>query len=550
MGGAAARGEAVPFPGAIRYKMAMTQDSRRRPVVLCVLDGWGESSGAADDAIAAAQTPVWDALMARVPHARLAASAGDVGLPEGQMGNSEVGHTCLGAGRVVVQDLPRIDAALADGSLAANPALNGLADALTASGGACHLMGLLSPGGVHSHQDHMAALARILSKRGVPLRVHAILDGRDTPPRSALEFLTRFEAAIAGLDDVAVATVSGRYYAMDRDKRWERTALAYALYTEGAGREAPSTQAAVEAAYGAGENDEFVAPTRIAGSVPMADGDGIVMANFRADRVRQILDALLDPAFDGFARNRLVGFAAAAGMTEYSTGLNHSLAPLFAAEGLDGILGSVVADAGLRQLRLAETEKYAHVTYFFNGGEERVFDGEERILIPSPKVATYDLQPEMSAQQVTDKAVEAIAGGRFDLIVMNYANPDMVGHTGDFEAAMAAVETVDRCLGRLENAVEAAGGALMITADHGNVECMRDGATNQAHTAHTLSRVPVLLVGGPQAAGLRDGGLADVAPTLLALLGLTQPDAMTGASLLAGGDSTARGSGDTRAALA
>ncbi len=528
----------------------MTQDYRPRPVVLCVLDGWGESTGAADDAIAAARTPVWDGLMARVPHARLDASAGDVGLPDGQMGNSEVGHTCLGAGRVVVQDLPRIDAALADGSLATNPGLKSFVEALKASGGACHLMGLLSPGGVHAHQDHMAALARILSERGVPVRVHAILDGRDTPPRSALEYLSRFEAALAVLDDAAIATVSGRYYSMDRDKRWERTALAYALHVEGAGRQVPTARAAIEAAYGAGENDEFVTPTRIARCAPMADGDGLLMANFRADRVRQILTALLDPAFDGFARSRVVEFAGAAGMIEYGTGLDRFLAPLFVSPCLDGILGGVVADAGLRQLRMAETEKYAHITYFFNGGDERMFPGEERILVPSPNVATYDLQPEMSADEVTDKAVDAVAGGQFDLIVMNYANPDMVGHTGIFEAAIAAVETVDRCLGRLVDAVEAAGGALMITADHGNVERMQDGDTNQAHTAHTLSRVPVLLVGGPQETGLRDGRLADVAPTLLALLGLTKPGAMTGASLLSNGEFTVRGSGDARAALA
>ena len=528
----------------------MTQDYRPRPVVLCVLDGWGESTGGADDAIAAANTPVWDGLMARQPHARLDASAGDVGLPDGQMGNSEVGHTCLGAGRVVLQDLPRIDAALADGSLATNPVLNSFAEALSVSGGACHLMGLLSPGGVHSHQDHLVALARILAERGVPVRVHAILDGRDTPPRSALEFLARFETAIADFDDVAITTVSGRYYSMDRDRRWERTELAYALYVGGDGREAASARGATEAAYEAGENDEFVTPTRIAGSAPMADGDGILMANFRADRVRQILGALLDPGFAGFARRRTVAFAAAAGMTEYGSELNRFLMTLFAAERLDGILGGVVADAGLRQLRMAETEKYAHVTFFFNGGDERVFDGEKRILVPSPKVATYDLKPEMAAEEVTDKAVDAIAGGGFDLIVMNYANPDMVGHTGVFEAAVTAVETVDRCLGRLVDAVEVAGGALMITADHGNVERMKDGATKQAHTAHTLSRVPVLLVGGPRAAGLRDGRLADVAPTLLALLGVAQPEAMTGASLISSGESAVRGSGDSRAALA
>jgi 2,3-bisphosphoglycerate-independent phosphoglycerate mutase len=528
----------------------MMQESRPRPVVLCVLDGWGESTGGADDAIAAANTPVWDSLMARAPHARLEASSGDVGLPGGQMGNSEVGHTCLGAGRVVVQDLVRIAAALAEGSLGASPVLNTLADALTASGGTCHLMGLLSPGGVHSHQDHMVGVARILAKRGVPVRIHAILDGRDTPPRSAIEFLARFEADIADRDDVAIASVTGRYYAMDRDNRWERIQRAYALYVEGEGREAPNARAAIEAAYAAGENDEFVMPTRIGARVPMADGDGVVMANFRADRVRQILAALLDPAFEGFARTRIVAFEAAAGMTEYSVELSRFLKPLFASQNLEGTLGGTVAEAGLRQLRIAETEKYAHVTYFFNGGDEQVYDGEERILVASPKVATYDLQPEMSAGEVTDKVIDAIVGGRFDLIVMNYANPDMVGHTGVFKAALIAVEAVDRCLGRLVDAIEASGGALMITADHGNVERMHDDATNQAHTAHTLSRVPVLLVGGPEASTLRDGGLADVAPTLLSLLGLEQPRAMSGTSLLADGGPASRGNGNARAALA
>ena len=499
-----------------------------RPVVLCVLDGWGHRQETAHNAIALAETPVWDRLTADRAWGLLATAGAAVGLPEGQMGNSEVGHMTIGAGRVVLQDLPRIDAAVADGSLARNPALLSLIERLRESGGRCHLMGLVSPGGVHSHENHVVALARIVSEAGVPVRVHAFLDGRDVPPRSAEGDLPRFEAALHDLPDVRIATVSGRYYAMDRDRRWERTTRAYDALVSASGRPAESAAAAVAESYARDAGDEFVEPAVIAGYAGMADGDVLIMANFRADRARQIMAALLDPAFDGFARERRVRFAAAAGMCSYSESLDRLTGTMFPPQQVADGLGAVVSRAGLRQLRIAETEKYAHVTFFLNGGEEREMPGEERVLVPSPKVATYDLKPEMSAAEVTDGVVEAIAGGRFDLIVVNYANTDMVGHTGDLKAAMAAVAAVDRCLGRLADAVEAAGGALLITADHGNAEKMQDGET--PHTAHTHGSVPAVLAGAPGLA-LRDGALADIAPTVLGLMGLAQPAAMTGRSL-------------------
>ena len=506
---------------------------RPRPVVLCVLDGWGERGAAPDNAIALARTPNWDRYTRDMPRAVLNASAHEVGLPDGQMGNSEVGHMNLGAGRVVMQDLPRIDTAVKDGSLAANPRLGAFIAALKTSGGTCHLLGLLSPGGVHSHQDHMAALARIVAGAGVPVAVHAFLDGRDTPPKSALDYMARFEAALAGAKGARVATVTGRYYAMDRDKRWDRVEKAYRVLTAAEGQRVGSARAAVESAYGRGESDEFVLPTAVGDYAGMRDGDGLLMANFRADRAREILAALADPGFKGFARAYVPALAARAGMTEYSAELNPLFPALFPAEELTRILGEVIANAGLKQLRIAETEKYAHVTFFLNGGREREFPGEERILVPSPKVATYDLQPEMSADEVTDKLVAAIASGRFDLIVVNYANGDMVGHTGILAAAIKAAEAIDRCLGRLERAVVDAGGTLLITADHGNCEQMADPDAGQAHTAHTLNLVPAILVNGPKTVrALNAGRLADVAPTILALMGLPQPREMTGRSLL------------------
>jgi len=521
------------WPNLLGYENAMITEPRPRPIVLCVLDGWGEREDAPDNAIARAGTPVWHRLMTDWPHARLSASAEDVGLPAGQMGNSEVGHMSLGAGRIVLQDLPRIDRAVADGSLARNPALSRLIDKVRGGSGVCHLMGLISPGGVHSHQEHIAVLARILSAAGLKVWLHAFLDGRDTPPSSAQGYLEQLKKALAGVANIAFGVVSGRYYAMDRDGRWERTKLAHDALTAAQAPQLPSPRSGVAESYAQGITDEFVKPFVVEGYPGMGRGDGLLCANFRADRVRQILRALLDPGFAEFERRKVVAFSGAAGLTDYGGGLAEILDILFPSEPLKGILGEVIAQAGLKQLRIAETEKYAHVTYFFNGGEERVFPGEERILVPSPKVATYDLKPEMSAEEVTDRVVAAIEGGRFDLIVLNYANPDMVGHTGNFAAALTAVETVDRALGRVLAAVEKRGGVLLITADHGNIERMRDEASAQPHTAHTSNRVPVVLAGlRDPALRLRDGGLSDVAPTILALMGLEQPCAMTGRSLL------------------
>jgi 2,3-bisphosphoglycerate-independent phosphoglycerate mutase len=388
----------------------------------------------------------------------------------------------------------------------------------------------------------MAVLAKLIAAAGIEVLVHAFLDGRDTPPQSALGYLAEFATEAPG---IAIATVGGRYYGMDRDKRWDRLALAYANLVEGAGKKAGSAAAAVEAAYARGDTDEFVKPTAIAGYAGMRDGDGLVMANFRADRVRQLLAAMLDPEFTGFPRPRRPTFAAALGMGEYSAELNCFHSALFPSEELRDTLGELVARSGKRQLRIAETEKYAHVTFFFNGGEEKVFPGEERILVPSPKVATYDLKPEMSAYEMTDKLVTAIAGGRFDFIVVNFANTDMVGHSGKLAPAIAAVEAVDRCLGRLEKAVVAAGGALLVTADHGNAEMMCDPLTGGPHTAHTLNRVPLVLVNAPAGiTGVRDGRLADIAPTILALMAMKQPSAMTGHNLLIGAPSD-QGAGST-----
>jgi 2,3-bisphosphoglycerate-independent phosphoglycerate mutase len=414
------------------------------------------------------------------------------------------------------------------------PPLRTFIDKLKETRGTAHLMGLLSPGGVHSHQHQIAAIARLLAEAGVPVAVHAFLDGRDTPPKSAREYLAQFRKDVAGLDHLTVATVCGRYYAMDRDKRWDRVERAYVAIVGGGGEKADDPSQAIDAAYTRGETDEFVAPTVIGPYAGMKDGDGLLIGNFRADRVREIATALLDPDFTAFGRKKRIAFAAALGLVEYSTELNRFLDTLFPPDDLRDTLGEVVSRAGLTQLRIAETEKYAHVTFFFNGGRETVFPGEERILVPSPKVATYDQQPEMSAPEVTDKVVEAIESGRFDVIVLNFANSDMVGHTGRIDAAIKAVETVDTCLGRLSGAVERAGGTLVITADHGNAEMMRDPQTGEPHTAHTLNPVPFVVVNPnfaiPQ---LQDGRLSDVAPTLLDILGVQKPAAMTGHSLIA-----------------
>jgi 2,3-bisphosphoglycerate-independent phosphoglycerate mutase len=511
----------------------MANKANSRPVVLCVLDGWGHRDECQDNAICLANDPNYRRMMAMCPRAFLATSGAAVGLPEGQMGNSEVGHMNLGAGRIVVQELVRIETALADGTVASSAAMRGLIAALKASGGTCHLMGLLSPGGVHSHQDHMAALARTVDGAGVPVAIHAFLDGRDTPPAAAKDYLAKFLGDIAGLARARIATVSGRYYAMDRDKRWERIELAYDALVDANGERADDSIAAVDQAYARAITDEFVRPTVTSGYTGMKDGDGVLMANFRADRARQMLSALLDPGFDGFRRKRVVRFAAAAGLVEYSEPLAKLMSAIFPPQRLDNIFGEVIAKAGMKQLRIAETEKYAHVTFFFNGGEEKPLPGEDRVLVPSPKVATYDLKPEMSAPEVTDKLVAAIEAGSYDFILVNYANADMVGHTGRLDAAIKAIETLDICLGRLEDAVRARGGTLLITADHGNAEMMRDPETGEPHTAHTLGAVPLILV-GPHAdtRRLADGRLADVAPTMLDLLGLPQPKEMTGHSLI------------------
>jgi 2,3-bisphosphoglycerate-independent phosphoglycerate mutase len=493
------------------------------------LDGWGWRPGDdADNAIAAAGTPNYSRLLAECPHALLATSGAAVGLPRGQMGNSEVGHMNIGAGRVVAQDLPRIDVAIEEGSLAARPMLQKLIAAARKSGGALHIMGLMSPGGVHSHQDHIAALVKAAA--GLPVFVHAFLDGRDTPPRSARGFLEKFLADVAGQPGVRLATMAGRYYAMDRDKRWDRVTKAYAAIVEGDGRRFDDCFAALAASYAEDTGDEFVVPAVLGDYAGVRDGDVLLFANFRADRAREICTALLDLRFDGFERPRVAHFAAAAGMTEYSDALKKLMDAIFPPEDVRDTLGEVVAARGLKQLRIAETEKYAHVTFFLNGGRETQFSGEDRILVPSPKVATYDLQPQMSALEVTEKLEAAIASGAYDLIVCNYANPDMVGHTGVMTAAVEAVKTIDNALGRLAAAIGKAGGVMLVTADHGNIEMMQDPVTHEPFTAHTTLDVPVIVVNGPPGT-LSNGRLADVAPTLLDLMEIAAPAAMTGHSL-------------------
>ncbi|HVP86317.1 MAG TPA: 2,3-bisphosphoglycerate-independent phosphoglycerate mutase [Rhizomicrobium sp.] len=511
---------------------------RQRPGVLCILDGWGwRPDHAADNAIAAAskagKLPNFDRMLADCPHGLLSTSGRAVGLPQGQMGNSEVGHMNIGAGRVVMQDLPRIDDAMADGSLAKRPVLVDLIAKAKEAGGAVHVMGLLSPGGVHSHQDHIAALVRAVSDEGVPVFVHAFLDGRDTPPKSALGFLKDFESKIEGLPGVRMATVSGRYYAMDRDKRWDRVSKAYDAIVSATGHRFETAFAAVEASYAENVTDEFVIPCVIGEYSGAGDGDALLFGNFRADRAREISMCLLDPKFKDFDRSRVVSFSAAAGLTEYSEPLKAFMGALFAADDIRDTIGEYVSSLGLKQLRIAETEKYAHVTFFLNGGREDPFPGEDRILVPSPKIATYDQQPEMSAFEVTKKLEEAILSEKYDLVVVNYANPDMVGHTGIMEAAIKAVEVIDQCLGRLRAAVEKVGGVMLLTADHGNVEMMKDPETGEPHTAHTTLDVPIIVINAKSNQGLKveNGSLADVAPTLLDLMGLKKPAAMSGHAL-------------------
>lgn len=511
-----------------------------KPVVLCVLDGWGHRDDESENAITPANTPNFQRLWKSNPHTFIDTSGVDVGLPQGQMGNSEVGHMNLGAGRIVNQDIRRIDAAIEDGSLATNTALAGYTNTLKTSGGTCHLLGLLSPGGVHSHQDHLVKLAEIMANSGIPVSIHMFLDGRDTPPESAAGFVSEFAKQVDTIPGVSLSTMCGRFFAMDRDQRWNRVEKAYNLIVSANGDTTDDAVAAIRASYDAGITDEFVEPVALKGYAGVQDGDGVLMGNFRSDRAREILQALLDPAFEGFARTRVATFGAAIGVTEYSTAHNEFMDTMFPPASLENILAGLVADAGKKQLRIAETEKYAHVTFFFNGGEETPFAGEDRVLIPSPKVATYDLQPEMSAHEVTDRLVEAIGAGTYDFVLVNYANPDMVGHTGILEAAEIAIRTVDDCIGRLATAVETAGGSLLITADHGNAETMRDAETGAPHTAHTLNMVPAVLVNAPaEVQALRNGRLADIAPTLLQLMKIDQPAEMTGKSLIETADTAA-----------
>src|SRR5215470_8291178 len=502
---------------------------RYRPVMLVIMDGWGWREDPADNAVRQARTPAFDHLWASCPHTLLHTSGKDVGLPPGQMGNSEVGHLNIGAGRIVMQDLPRIGDAIVSGGISRAPALLNLIERLQQSGGTCHLMGLISPGGVHSHQDHAVALAKILAEADIPTIVHAFTDGRDTPPRMAEKYVEDLNGELP--PSVRIATVCGRYYAMDRDNRWDRVAKAYNAVAEAEGSHFPDARSAIADAYSRDISDEFIPPAVMGSYSGMRDGDGVLCFNFRADRVREILAALVDPAFAGFARRRTVRIAVAVGMTQYSKELDVLMQPIFPPQNLSNVLGEIVAAAGLTQLRMAETEKYPHVTYFLNGGREDSYPGEDRIMVPSPKVATYDLQPEMSAPELTDKALEVIAYGKYDLIVLNYANPDMVGHTGILSAAIKAVEVVDTGVGKLAKAVHEAGGALLITADHGNCELMRDPETGGPHTAHTTNPVPLLLMGASDVS-LSEGRLSDIAPTLLELMNLPKPVEMTGVSLL------------------
>ena len=507
------------------------------PVVLCILDGWGYRHEEANNAIRAAQTPVMDALWHAYPHTLIQASGGDVGLPDDQMGNSEVGHLTIGAGRIIRQELVRIGQAVRDGSIAANPELNALADRLLASGGCLHLIGLCSDGGVHSHVDHLGGLLQWAAGRGLSdICIHVITDGRDTPTQSAPGFLRRIEAQIAEAGVGRIATICGRYWAMDRDNRWERTEKAYRLLTETSEPCDLNPQQVLEASYAEGITDEFIEPTRI-GQGAIQAGDGLICFNFRPDRVRQIVRALVLPEFDAFERQRIEDLQVVT-FTQYEKGLPVAVA--FPPESLDGLLGQVISEAGLRQFRTAETEKYPHVTYFMNGGIEQPYPGEDRHLVPSPRVATYDQAPAMSAEQLTDHCIAAINKGVYSLVVINYANPDMVGHTGEMEATIEAIGAVDRSVGRLMEATNRMGGTLLVTADHGNAELM-EGPDGRPWTAHTTNPVPVILVEGEKrklpghgnAVQLREGGgLADIAPTLLEILGLPQPARMTGTSLV------------------
>ena len=503
------------------------------PVLLIILDGFGHREECEHNAICQARKPHWNFLWQTYPHTVIDASEKWVGLPKDQMGNSEVGHMNIGAGRIVYQDYTRIEGAIESGEFLRNPVLVKAVETAHGSGRALHLLGLLSPGGVHSHESQIHAMLGMAARAGVKdILVHAFLDGRDTPPRSAEASLAALEKKCAALKAGRIASICGRYYAMDRDNRWERVQAGYDLITHGKAQHRAAT--AVEgllAAYARGENDEFVKATAIGAAGPrMNDGDAVVFMNFRADRARQLTRALTDARFDGFRREVFPQLGYFCSLTSYGEDFAH-IPAAFAPQNVANGFGEYIAARGLKQLRIAETEKYAHVTYFFSGGNENPYAGEERILVPSPKVATYDLKPEMSAREVTDRLVEAIKSRKFDAIVCNFANSDMVGHTGNLAAATRAIEVLDECVGRATTAMQEIGGEVLITADHGNAETMLDKETGQAHTAHTLNLVPLLYVGRKAKVAER-GALQDVAPTLLAMMGLPQPREMTGKSLI------------------
>ncbi len=500
------------------------------PVALIIMDGWGIGDpNSKTNAVVEGKTPVIDALTAKYPHAKLFCSGEAVGLPDGQMGNSEVGHTNIGAGRVVYQELTRITKAIREGAFFKNPVFMDIVNAVKKNNGALHLMGLLSDGGVHSHNSHLYALLQLAKQEGVEkVYVHAFLDGRDVPPSSAAEYLEELEAKLKEIGVGKIATISGRYYAMDRDKRWDRVQKAYDAIALGEGVKQPTAAVAIKKSYEEDKTDEFVVPAVIDDYAGMTNNDGAIFFNFRPDRARELTHAFVDTTFDGFARKEdlKVPFAT---MTQYEKGMNAEIA--YKPEKLTNTLGEYVSKLGYTQLRIAETEKYAHVTFFFNGGVEQPYEGEDRILVPSPKVATYDLQPEMSAIEVTDKVVDAILSKKYDFIILNYANGDMVGHTGVLEAAEKAVETVDTCVGRFVDAIKQVGGSVCITADHGNAEKMLDEETKEPFTAHTTNPVPFIVV-SDKVKKVHDGALCDIAPTLLKLAGIEAPAEMTGKALV------------------
>jgi 2,3-bisphosphoglycerate-independent phosphoglycerate mutase len=511
--------------------MSMPNSATPKPVVHCILDGWGQVETPTGNAPVQANTPAFDEIMSTCPTGTLITFGPDVGLPKGQMGNSEVGHTNIGAGRVVAMDLGQIDLAIEDGSFFKNDEVVAFAKTLKKTGGTAHLLGVISDGGVHGHIVHTLAAAKAITDFGVPVVIHAITDGRDVAPKSADVFVSEFTKGLP--KGARIGTVVGRYFALDRDNRWERVAQAYEAIVNATGIESADTAVdAVAAAYARNETDEFIKATVIGDYAGVEDGDGLFCLNFRADRAREILAAMAQPGFDGFETDDRPEFAARLGMVEYSVQHSTYMKTAYPKAAIINTLGEWVAKQGKRQFRLAETEKYPHVTFFLNGGKETPEVGEDRFMPQSPKVATYDLQPEMSAPEVTSKFVEVIEAG-YDLIVTNYANPDMVGHTGDLSAAMKACEAVDAGLAQVMTALKRTGGTMIVTADHGNCEVMIDPVTGGAHTAHTTNLVPVALFNGPEGASLRQGGrLADLAPSLLDLMGLDQPDEMTGESLI------------------